>query len=394
MPENLLFVEATGGIAGDMLLGALLDLDVPVEALSEAWDALGLDNYEVEIAETSRSGMRALQCRVHTREEVGPRRWKEYEALLNRAGLKESIRNDALRLVRRLFQLEANIHGTTLQKLHLHECGGTDLLLDVVGTLVAVDVLRPARIEASPVNTGRGFVQFSHGRYPVPAPATSKLLEGVPVFQNEIDGELTTPTGALLLTHLAQSFGSLPPMRLKKIGVGAGEREIPGHPNVVRVFYGQALVEGAEEETYMMESNIDDSSPQVLAYFMEKAFEKGALDVFFTPILMKKNRPATRLSVLCSASLLNALTELLFAETTAIGLRYWKVDRRKLERRWKELPFGEWKIRMKESYLNGTLYNYQPEYEDCRLIAQKLKRPMKEIMAEAIHRYKSSKASK
>jgi uncharacterized protein (TIGR00299 family) protein len=391
MTDKILYIEAVNGISGDMMLGALLDLGVPVEVLYEAWNALGIDNYEIEIAETSRSGMKALHCRVETQEESGPKSWKQYDALLQRSKLRDRVLLSARALIRRLFEIEAAIHQTTLSKLHLHEMGGTDLLIDVVGTLTAIDEIQPSRIESSPVNTGKGFVTFSHGTYPVPTPVATNLLEGVSIFQNDVDGELTTPTGALLLTHLARSYGSMPRMKLQKVGTGAGERDIPGHPNVVRIFSGELLAATTEEDLFMLESNIDDSNPQILAYFMEKAFHKGALDVFFTPIVMKKNRPATRLSVLTSSTLLEAITELLFTETTAIGLRYWKVDRKKLERRWKEVTLGRWKVRIKESYLDGTLYNYQPEYEDCRIVAEKSKRPMKEVMAEAIHLYKSRK---
>ncbi len=387
MNPRILYIEATSGISGDMLLGALLDCGVPPEILSEAWSALEIDNYRIEITETSRSGMRALRCRIETQEEKGIRSWKAYESLLRTATLPDPIKNQTLKLVRRLFEIEAEAHGVSIGKLHLHEMGGTDLLLDVVGTLSAVDYLQPAIVCASPVNTGRGFISFSHGRYPVPAPAVAKLLEGIPVFQNEVEGELATPTGALLVRHMAQSYGPLPSLRLEMTGTGAGDREIPGHPNVLRIFIGTAT--SADEDIYMVETNIDDSSPQILAHFMERAFEEGALDVFFTPITMKKNRPAVRLTLLMPGSLRAKLVELLFAETTAIGLRYWKVDRTKLERRWKKVRVQNNEIRIKESYLDGRLYNHQPEFEDCKRAAARLKLPIKQIMAAAIHQYLS-----
>ena len=370
-----------------MLLGALLDAGVPAEVLSETWNALGIDNYEVEIFQTQKSGMNALQCRVSTEEPKGPKTWKEYHSLLENAKLPDKIRQQAILLVKRLFETEASIHGSTLQKLHLHEMGGTDLLLDVTGTLSALDYLQPASIQSSPVNTGRGFLTFSHGRFPIPAPATTKLLEGIPVFQNEVQGELTTPTGALLISSIATSFGEMPEMKLEKTGVGAGEMEIEGHPNVLRIFMGIQVTR--EEEIYIVETSLDDSSPQILAYFMEKALEQGALDVFFTPIFMKKNRPAVRLTLLTPAGLLEPLLKLLFSETTAIGLRYWKVDRKTLDRRWRKIRLGKEEIRIKESYLDGTLANYHPEYEDCKKAAQKLKTPVKEIIAQAIHKYLS-----
>jgi hypothetical protein len=212
-------------------------------------------------------------------------------------------------------------------------------------------------------------------------------LEGVPIFQDDREGELTTPTGALLLTHLTKEFGPMPQMRLRKTGVGAGEKEFRDRPNVLRIFVGTANAVAVEEDIYLLETNVDDSNPQVLAYFMEKAFEKGALDVFFTPIFMKKNRPGTRLTVLSPDSLMETIVHLLFSETTAIGLRYWKVDRRKLDRRWKDLRIGRYPVRIKESYIDGTLYNYQPEYEDCKKIAEKSHRPIKEVIAQAIHEY-------
>ncbi|HSP06093.1 MAG TPA: nickel pincer cofactor biosynthesis protein LarC, partial [Acidobacteriota bacterium] len=316
MTDTVLYIEAASGVSGDMLLGAFLDLGVPVETLNAAWSALGIDNYEIEISEVMKAGLRALQCRVRTEEQKGPRSWKEYRNVLERSGLNAGLRNNALLLCRKLFEIEAGLHGSTISRLHLHEIGGSDLLIDVIGALAAVDSLRPARIAASPVNTGRGFVRFSHGILPVPAPATTKLLEGVPVFQNEVEGELATPTGALLLTHLAQSYGPMPPLTLLRTGAGAGERETPGRPNVLRMFLGTAdAPRESGEDTWMAETNIDDSNPQVLAYFMEKAFEEGALDVFFTPIFMKKNRPGVRLSVLAARSSLDTILGLLFAET-------------------------------------------------------------------------------
>jgi pyridinium-3,5-bisthiocarboxylic acid mononucleotide nickel chelatase len=389
MAEKILYIEATSGVSGDMLLGALLDAGVPPEVLSEAWTALGIDNYEVEIFQTQKSGMNALQCLVSTQEAKGPKTWKEYLSVLENSKLPEKIRLQTISLVKRLFETEASIHGSSLQKLHLHEMGGTDLLLDVTGTLSALDYLQPASITSSPVNTGRGFLTFSHGRFPIPAPATTKLLEGIPVFQNEVEGELTTPTGALLISSIATSFGEMPEMKLEKTGVGAGEMEIEGHPNVLRVFVGTG---GSDpEDIFLVETNLDDCSPQILAYFMEKALEQGALDVFFTPIFMKKNRPAVRLTLLAPTGLLETLLKLLFSETTAIGLRYWKVDRKTLDRRWSKIRMGKYEIRIKESYLNGTLANYQPEYEDCKKAAEKLKTPVKEIIAQAIHKYLSTR---
>ncbi len=387
MTENILYIEATSGVSGDMLLGAFVDAGVPVEVLSEAWNALEIDNYEVEIFQTQKCGLRALQCRVSTNEAKGPKTWKEYRSLLERSKLPDPIRKSALALVKMLFQTEASLHSLTLQKLHLHEMGGTDLLIDVVGTIAAAEHLKPALVRSSPVNTGRGFLTFSHGRFPIPAPVTTKLLEGVPVFQNDVEGELTTPTGALLIRFLAGSFGEMPTMTLARTGVGAGEREISGHPNVLRVFLGTGPT--IEEEIVIVETNIDDSSPQILAYFMEKAFACGALDVFFTPIFMKKNRPAVRLTLLIPAPQMDSILNLLFSETTAIGLRYWKVDRRTLDRRWSTIHIEKEEIRIKESYLNGTLTNYQPEFEDCKKTAEKLKRPLKDVMAQAIHQYLS-----
>lgn len=372
-----------------MLLGAFLDLGVPVEILHNAWKTIRLDNYEAEIFEIRKSGIRSLRCRIKTDESQGPRTWKEYEQLIKTSRLKQPIRDVALKLSRRIFEVEGEFHGIPLSRLHLHEMGGTDLLIDIVGTLAAEEYIKPLFITASAVNTGHGFIRFSHGHYPVPAPATAKLLEGVPIFQNEVSGELTTPTGALLLTHLAKSFGSMPVMFLEKTGIGAGERDTSPHPNVIRIFQGTVEESNADfEDIYMVESNVDDSNPQILAFFMEKAFAQGALDVFFTPIFMKKNRPAVRLSLLTPASRMEELTRLLFAETTAIGLRYWKIQRQKLERKWKMVKIWKTPVKIKESYLDGKLYNYQPEFEDCKALAEKLKKPLKEVIAAAVQAYR------
>jgi pyridinium-3,5-bisthiocarboxylic acid mononucleotide nickel chelatase len=385
MQHKILYIEALAGASGDMFLGALLDLGVPVEVLSTVWNSLGVDDYQVDIFQTEKSGLRALQCRVTTAEEKGPRNWKEYQALLNASALPQEIRKRSTELIRQIFEIEAAVHGTSIHKLHLHEMGGTDLLLDVTGTLAAIDYLNPSKVYCSPVNTGRGFVTFSHGRVPVPAPATTKLLEGIPIFQNEVEGELTTPTGALLIRSLSSGFGPLPPIQLEATGCGAGEKDIPGHPNVLRIFQGSTDSSG--EDILLVETNIDDASPQVLAHFMEKAFEEGALDVFFTPIYMKKNRPAVRLTILMQTAQLEFLSRLLFAETSAIGFRYWKVDRKTLDRQWKTIHIGKQPVRIKESYFNGELMNSQPEYEDCKKVAAKLKKPVKQILAQAISVY-------
>ena len=387
MTEKLLYIEATSGASGDMLLGAFLDLGVPVEVIAEAWNAVTIDNYEAEVFETQKSGMRALQCQIRTEEAKGPKNWKQYRSLIEKSQLPEKIRNQTLDLIKSLFEIESHIHGLPIERLHLHEMGGTDLLIDVVGSLTAIDYLQPIQVRCSAINTGRGFFKFSHGKYPIPSPATTKLLEGMPAFQNEVEGELTTPTGALLLKHMANSFGNMPVMTLMKTGVGAGEKEISGHPNVLRMFLG--TIDGAEEDIHMIETNIDDASPQLLGYFMERAFEQGALDVFFTPIFMKKNRPAVRLTILSTTNTMDAILKLVFSETTAIGLRHWKVDRKTLERRWSEVEVEKQKIRIKESYLDGEIYNSQPEFEDCKQAAQKLKKPLKEILLLAGDAYRN-----
>lgn len=389
MKKTVLHIDASSGVSGDMLLGAFLDLGVPVETFHRAWRGISLDNYEAEIFETRKAGMRALRCRIKTDEKQGPRTWKQYEKLIKSSRLRQVIKDTALRLCKRLFEVEAEFHDIPLPRLHLHEMGGTDLLIDVLGTLAAEEYLKPLYITASNVNTGHGFIRFSHGHYPVPAPATAKLLEGVPIFQNEVSGELTTPTGALLITHLAKAFGSMPAMSLEKTGIGAGERDTSPHPNVIRIFQGTVEESEADfEDLYLVESNVDDSNPQILAFFMEKAFAQGALDVFFTPIFMKKNRPGVRLSLLAPASKLEELNRLFFLETTAIGLRYWKIQRQKLERKWKLVKIWKMPVKIKESYLDGKLYNYQPEFEDCKVLAEKLKKPLKEVIAAAIQAYR------
>jgi pyridinium-3,5-bisthiocarboxylic acid mononucleotide nickel chelatase len=389
--KRVLYIDATSGVSGDMLLGALLDLEIPVEVLHHAWNALGLDNYEVQVFEVQKAGMRALRCRVETEESSGPQSWSEYRAMIARSTLSASLRPQTESLCRKLFEIESSIHGISLERLHLHEMGGTDLLIDVVGTLAAIEHLKPQAIYCSPVNTGRGFLKFSHGTYPVPAPAVTNILVDAPVFQNEVEGELTTPTGALLVKHLASGFGTMPEMTLTRVGVGAGEKEIEGHPNVTRIYSGLRQAAGMERAVYQVESNIDDSNPQLLGHFMEKAFEAGALDVFFQPIFMKKNRPAIRLTMLVEGAMLQELTSLLFAETSAIGLRYWKVEREKLERKWSHVTVRRHKIRIKESYQNGKLLNFQPEYEDCKAAAAALNRPLKQVLAEAIHQYLKEK---
>jgi uncharacterized protein (TIGR00299 family) protein len=351
--------------------------------------------------DSSRAGAPAPQGHEHSHA----RGLKEIREIIQRAAISDKAKQTAISIFEALGAAEAKIHNSDIESVHFHEVGAVDAMVDIVGAAVGAEALGVDEFVCSPLNVGGGTVKCAHGVLPVPAPATVELLQGAPVYSSGVQAELVTPTGAAIVKLLATRFGTFPKMTIEKSGYGAGTREFPGHANVVRLVTGQASqvsVQKADanlghpvmlaktETVSVLEANLDDLNPQVFGYVMDRLFEEGALDAFAMPVQMKKNRPGTLLSVLCKPADADKLTQIIFSETTTLGVRRRDEQRQTLARRWVSVSTQWGDVRIKVASMNGTVTNYAPEYEDCRRIAVEKHVPLKAVMQEASQRYLQS----
>jgi uncharacterized protein (TIGR00299 family) protein len=375
---KICYLDAFSGISGDMTVGALIDAGADSGAVVLALDQLGT-GAKFTIEKTKRCGISASKFRVIGGHATGHRHLKNILELIDASALPGSVKQAASTVFQRLGEAEAKVHDISIDKVHFHEVGAVDSICDVVGACAAFDLLDVDEIHSSPVNVGSGTVKTEHGVLPVPAPATAELLTGKPVYARGPNVELTTPTGAAIAVTLASEFGALPPMQIMATGYGAGDKDFQEHANVLRVLIGETSK--AEEATTVavLEANIDDSSPQVLGYAMERLLEAGALDVTLESVLMKKNRPGTLVRVIAKPEDREALAQLMFAETSTLGLRIYSAERRVKERHTLEVETPHGKVRIKIAE-DGS---YAPEYEDCRKLARETGVPLKQILAEA-----------
>ncbi|KAB0667549.1 nickel pincer cofactor biosynthesis protein LarC [Oryzomonas japonica] len=384
---TIVYLDCYAGISGDMTVGALLDLGVPLEHLQAGLAKLPLppDSYALSTSRTERRHIPALKFDVAVHDHHTHRHYGGIDAMIAASSLTDSVKERARRIFRRLAEAEATVHGVPLEEVHFHEVGAVDSIVDIVGTAICLDYLGVTEVSAAALPLGGGFVETAHGRLPVPAPATAELLHGLAVHGACGDGERVTPTGAAIIAALAAGTGQRPAMRLERIGSGAGGKDFSDCPNILRAFLGTAEEKrGSGDAVVVAETNIDDSTPEVLGYVMERLFEEGALDVFFTPVQMKKNRPATQLSFLCRPEELENLARLVLAETTAIGLRHYPAGRIVLERRVEELQTPLGPVRFKLVSDGGLLLRAAPEYEDCRRIARERGIPCREVMEQVV----------
>jgi uncharacterized protein (TIGR00299 family) protein len=378
------YLDASAGLSGDMVLAALLDLGVSPSFFKKEMADLKL-GVDIHIKETKRASLRGLKVDVQLKAKKSiERRWKDVETLIKRSHLSSSVKKNSLAIFKNLFLAEAAVHGHKFEEAHLHEAGADDAIVDIVGTCFLVDVLGISELYSSPLNLGQGWVKTSHGSLPVPPPAVAELLKGIPVYSAWVKEELVTPTGAAIVSTLAKKFLPFPEICYEKIGCGAGARDFPNFPNILRAFYGKSEEFQAEKKVYLIETTIDDSSPQILAAFFDKAFELGALDVFSTPVFMKKNRLATKLTVLAETDKMDSLIQAIFKETSSIGVRYFPVERRVLERKIKKVRILGEDVAIKVSRLEGREINVQPEFSDCLRLAKKKGLPLKEIFRLAL----------
>jgi uncharacterized protein (TIGR00299 family) protein len=388
---RIVYFDCIAGASGDMILGALLDAGLPEATLREGLAGLGLDDFDLKCHHVLKNGFSATKVDVLVADDVPARHLPEIEAIITKSSLSPGIKERATAIFRRLGEAEAGIHDTSLDQVHLHELGGVDTIVDVVGALVGLEALGIERVYASPLPMGRGVVRGDHGSIPLPAPATLALLaqgttsgEGIPLVGVDLEVELVTPTGAVILSSLATAFGPIPPMTLAAVGYGAGGRDLP-IPNVLRLLVGdKATPDGAIAETLTsLETNVDDLNPEIYDYVMARLFDAGALDVFLSPIQMKKNRPATLVRVLCQPADADALMAILFAETSTLGVRQQLVTRHCLARtaHTVETPYGS--VRVKVASLDDGQVKAAPEYEDCRRLAETSGVPLREVYRAA-----------
>jgi pyridinium-3,5-bisthiocarboxylic acid mononucleotide nickel chelatase len=381
---TLAYFDCFSGASGDMILGALVDAGVPIERLRARLAGLRVGGYALSAARTTKGGLAATQVRVELEPGPAPHRHLRHVVeILQSADLPPTVREGAMRVFTRLAEAEARAHGTTVEKVHFHEVGAVDAIVDIVGALLGLDELGVTRVVCSPIPTGSGTVRCAHGVLPVPAPATVALLEGVPLLATDEPGELTTPTGAAILTTVAESYGPLPEMRIASWGYGAGGREGVHRPNLLRVLVGEPAQDSGADEVVILESNLDDVPAETVGFCMGKLLDGGALDVYAVPITMKKSRPGIVLTVLARPADVARLEELLFRETTTFGIRRHRAERQKLERRHETVETGYGPMRIKVGSRGGTIYTAAPEYEDCRQAAEARGVPLKDVLRAA-----------
>lgn len=380
--RRIAYFDCSSGISGDMILGALVDAGVDLGLLSSHLSGLSLP-HELQEKTVQREGIRARRIEVIPLHRSGVLTYGEIKKVLEKSGCEEKVTRKSALVFQKLARAEATVHQKRLSSLTWSYPEAIDMVVDIVGSLVGLDLLGVEEVTASPLNLGSG--QTNRGTLPIPAPATAEMIRGIPVYSNGIDQELVTPTGAAVITTIATRFGPLPPMTLLTIGSGAGSREIPGWPNLLRIFTGEPANLTGQEKIVIIETNIDDMSPQVYEYLIDHLFATGALDVFLTPVIMKKGRPGILVSVLSCPEKVTPLVDLLLTETTTLGVRLHEAERRTVFRKITRIRTGMGEIRVKIATRDGKELKISPEFQDCRRIAEKTGFPLHTIIEEVHH---------
>jgi uncharacterized protein (TIGR00299 family) protein len=374
------YLDCFSGISGDMFIAALLDAGLPFEELKNTLGTLPFSHYHLEIRREARKSISGTRFEVKSEEQKQvARNLETIREIILQGELSVTVKEKCIKVFNDLARVEGAIHNTPPEKIHFHEVGAVDSIIDIVGTMFGIEYLGIKTIFASQLPLGSGFIETAHGRIPIPAPATIALLRGMPVFDSGIQQELITPTGAVLIKNLVSSFGPMPPMVVGTIGYGAGKRDLADRPNLLRILIGDLQSDEATETVAVLEANLDDANPEWLGYVMETLFEAGALDVVFCPVQMKKNRPGVQIQVVAQPDKRDALMEILFTESTTLGVRFQFTQRKVLVRSSEELDSPWGKIRVKRVLIPGGTPYYLPEYEACREISQKNNRPLREI---------------
>jgi len=396
---RVLYFDCFSGISGDMALGAMLDAGLPLGDLKGALGSLAVSGFDVSAVPVLRAGVSATRFTVHehggAQHDHGHHTHRHLSAifeLIDKSALSTAGRDRAKAMFQRLAEVEAGIHQMPVEKVHLHEVGALDSIIDIVGIVFALEWAGADRVVCSPLNVGGGMVQSAHGLFPVPAPATVKLLGDAPVYAGAVQKELVTPTGALIVTSYAESFGPVPAMSIEHVGYGAGERDDPTTPNVLRVLIGRAATEAKSERVTVVECEIDDMNPQIFGVVMDQLYAAGALEVFYVPVQMKKNRPGTLLTVITAPERLGQISDIIFRETTTIGLRHSEVARECLDREIVTVETSLGAVRFKVARRDGRVLNAVPEFEDCAKLAAAKNLSVKEVQALAVSAYRASRS--
>ncbi len=392
---GIAYFDCFSGISGDMVLGALVDAGADLRQIEAELRKLGLEHWSISAEKVKRGAIFATHVKVTTEEDHHHRGLSIILKRIDDAGLAPRAADRAKKIFERLAAAEAKVHNIEIEEVHFHEVGAVDSIIDIVGSAIGFDLLGIDEFACSQFDVGGGRVKTAHGLLPVPAPATAELLRGAPTYSSGIERELVTPTGAAIATTLATSYAAIPPMTLRTVGYGAGSADLSEKANVLRIMIGDRIESEKSAFNYLpwdspvtvIETNLDDMSPQIYGYFVERALAAGALDVFSTPVQMKKNRPGQLVTLLSEPANVGRLIDLIFSETTTIGVRTYEVRRKTLDRELipVETPLGA--VRMKISRMNGTILNATPEYEDCQRIAAERNVPLKQVIAAASFEY-------
>ena len=379
---KIAYFDCFSGISGDMILGALLDVGLDFKFLDKQLNKLKLKGYNLNARKLVKNGISATKfdIKVNDIHHNYERDLKAINKIVEKSELDDESKHAIKSIFLKIAAAESKIHNKPLDKIHFHEIGAIDTIIDIAGAVIGLKKLGIEKIHCSKLNVGTGILEFSHGKFPVPAPATAEIIKNIPVYHNNIAAELVTPTGAAIISELAENFGEMPPMKVKKIGYGAGAKDLE-QPNVLRVFVGEAC-EIDNETINIIETNIDNMNPEIYPYVVDKLMENGALDAYLTNIIMKKGRPAIKLTVLAEPENTDKLCSIIFDETTTLGVRIYAATRRKLERETKTIKTKYGSIRVKISKFNGDVKNAVPEYEDCKKAAESCKVPLKKVYNE------------
>ena len=370
-----------------MILGALIDAGVDERALTDQLQSLTITGWQIEFEKVVRSGISATYARVRTTNEPAHRHLHDILEIINHSQLTNNVKEHAARIFTRLAEAESRVHNQPIEKIHFHEVGALDAIIDVCGAVIGFDLLGIEQFVSSPLRVGFGTAEMAHGRFPIPPPAVAELLKGKPIYAGDIEGEFVTPTGAAIIATICGRFETLPSMKIDATGYGAGTRDPKGFPNALRVLIGEVEASAGDEPLLMIETNIDDMSPQLFGYVMERAFDLGALDCYLTQTQMKKNRPGVLLSILCHPHDREKFLALLFAETTTIGARSYQVTRRALARETVTVQTQFGAIDVKVACGHSGTSNAMPEFEQCRAAAEKAGVPLRKVQEAAREKY-------
>ena len=368
---KILYFDCFSGVSGNMILGAMVDAGIDIKALKKELKKLDLHSYSLKVSKVKRKGIKGTKVDVivDKKKHLHHTHYKDIKRLIERSKLPEKIKEDSLSIFKNIAEAEAKIHRTSVDNVHFHEVGAVDSIVDVVGTSICISLLNSDITLSSPINTGKGMVKTEHGLLPVPAPATTEMLKGFPSYSSDIEFELATPTGVGIITAMAKASNTIPVMKTNAIGYGAGSKDFSDSPNLLRIMIGEGYSPSEQDSITVIESNIDDMNPQFYDHIMNRIFDAGALDVFLTPIIMKKNRPAVKITLLSDNDNVNKLADILLKETTSFGLRMYKTERIKLEKEIKTVKTEYGSTKVKIGKKNGKIINIAPEYEDCKRIA-------------------------